>query len=139
MAVKELELTSLLKARKLKSTTARLKLLTVIASHETAVPYSIIQAELKDLDRVTLYRTLNTLLEKGIIHKALTAENDTYYAMCTHQCTSAAHNHEHIHFQCSNCNEVSCVPIPRPISIDVPNATVNSIEIQATGLCSKCH
>jgi len=139
MAVQEIELTALLKTRKLKATATRLKLLTVIAAHETAVPYSVIQSELENTDRVTLYRTLNTLLEKGIIHKALTGENDTYYAMCTHQCTSTAHKHEHIHFKCSNCQEVSCVSIPTPISISIPNATVDSIEIQATGVCSKCH
>ena len=138
MAVSEAELRAMLKARKLKTTVARLHLLNVIADYGTAIPYSSIQQALKETDRVTLYRTLNTLLDKGIIHKALKDENDTYYALCTHRCSSVAHNHEHIHFKCSSCHEVSCVPMPTPFNVEIPDAIVNSIEIQVTGLCSKC-
>ena len=57
------------------------------------MPYSAIQKALKSTDRVTLYRTLQTLSDKGIIHKAAHIDNEDYYAICEHSCTADEHIH----------------------------------------------
>lgn len=133
------ELTTLLKNRNLKVTSNRLEVLSLIAGYSSAIPYSLLQKSLEDFDRVTLYRILKTLLDKGIIHKASVSRNEVYYALCKQFCNSEEHNHNHIHFKCLKCNSVSCVDVPSDISIQIPNALIQEIDIQVKGLCSACN
>lgn len=132
------QLTNLLRKRKLKATPTRLDVLEIIASSENAVPYTQIQDVLQNFDRVTLYRTLHALIEKGIVHKAMVDDNDTYYALCSHNCNSESHNHQHIHFKCKKCSEVMCLQASHPFSIEVKDHSIEQLEISATGLCLNC-
>lgn len=131
-------LENVLRDRGLKVTPKRLELLTLIANYGSAMPNSKIQKNVKNFDRVTLYRTINALLEGGIIHKAHTSNNDVYYAMCKHHCSSGKHNHKHIHFKCTNCLEVSCIQLQEPLYVKIPNVRVQEVEIEAKGVCGKC-
>ncbi|MEX0967642.1 MAG: transcriptional repressor [Bacteroidia bacterium] len=138
MKYKPQKIKDLLKDRKLKATPTRVEVLSIISGFESAVPHSEIQKSLQDYDRITLYRTLNALMDKGIIHKALSDENETFYALCTNQCTTINHNHKHIHFKCISCQEVTCLQAEHPVNISVPDYIIHTIEIAATGLCQKC-
>jgi len=131
-------LASLLRARKLRATTTRLEVLSVIYNYKKAIPFSEIQNALHNFDRITLYRTIHALLENGIIHKALKSEKETFYAMCSNNCASGTHNHKHIHFKCSSCEAVTCVRADRPITFSIPGYSIEKFEIQATGVCEFC-
>lgn len=130
--------TEILRARNLKATTTRVDVLTAIAAHQKAIAHSVLQESLNNFDRVTLYRTLNVLIDNGIIHKAMANENDTFYAMCSASCTSHTHNHQHVHFKCTVCNEVSCVHTSSPITLNIPGYVIADMEIQVTGTCPNC-
>ncbi len=132
------QLTDLLRKRNLKATSNRLDVLAIIAESENAVPYSQIQDTLQNFDRVTLYRTLHVLIEKGIVHKAMVDDNETYYALCSHNCSTESHNHQHIHFKCNSCTEVMCLQVSSPFSIDIKDHFIEHLEISATGVCQKC-
>ncbi|NIJ45518.1 Fur family ferric uptake transcriptional regulator [Wenyingzhuangia heitensis] len=134
----EIKFTDLLRDRNLKATPKRLELLTVIANYNSAIPYSELQKKLKHFDRVTLYRTLNALLDSGIIHKASVSTDDTYYAMCKEYCTTECHNHKHVHFKCVECLEVSCVDTTNTIQIQIPNVKIQQVDIEVSGVCEKC-
>ena len=69
----------LLHKRELKATNSRIDLLSNLDKFGSAMPYSAIQKALKSTDRVTLYRTLQTLSDKGIIHKAAHIDNCLLY------------------------------------------------------------
>ena len=71
----------LLHKRELKATNNRIDLLSNLDKFGSAMPYSAIQKSLNGSDRVTLYRNLQTLSEKGIIHKAATIANEDYYCL----------------------------------------------------------
>ncbi|MGB0424289.1 MAG: Fur family transcriptional regulator, partial [Flavobacteriales bacterium] len=114
------KLAALLRERKLKATPTRLAVLELFLENDNAVAHSVMQEQLEDFDRVTLYRILQALLEHGVIHKAFTRDNETYYALCSHTCSSQQHQHEHIHFKCTKCEEVSCVQIEQPIQLQIP-------------------
>lgn len=129
---------NLLRDRSLKVTPKRLELLTLIANYKSAIPYSGIQKHLKNFDRVTLYRTLNALLNGGIIHKASVSTDEVYYAMCREYCSSGCHNHKHVHFKCTECLEVSCVDVTNTIQIQIPNVLIKQVEIEVSGVCDKC-
>ncbi|MBD79051.1 MAG: Fur family transcriptional regulator [Crocinitomicaceae bacterium] len=132
------ELTEILRRRNLKATSKRVNVLSVITEYNKAVPYSEIQNSLKDFDRVTLYRTLNTFIEYGIIHKALVNENETFYAMCS-DCDVHHHHHKHVHFKCTKCDEVSCVQANHKMVLTIPGYVVESFEVEATGICQSCN
>lgn len=133
------ELSQLLRDRDLRATSTRLQVLSVISSSTKAVPYSQIQKSLTNFDRVTLYRTIHALLENGIIHKAIADENETYYALCSQRCSQKTHNHQHIHFRCNSCDQVSCVQPSESINISVPGHLVEQFQIEVSGRCASCN
>lgn len=131
-------LAELLRERNLKATATRLQVLSVIANYGNAIPYSGIQKDLESFDRVTLYRILHTLEDKGIIHKALIDESETFYALCSRNCTTHHHHHNHIHFKCTQCREVTCVPSSNDIQPSIPGHVIEYFTIEATGICAVC-
>ena len=136
MSVEKLK--SVLAKRGLKATSARIEVLELLNNHPYATPFQTIQSNLNKLDRVTLYRTIQALLEKGIIHKAFTDQNVTYYALCGDTCTSESHAHNHVHFKCTNCNKVSCEDLNEVIKITLPNFQIHNTQINLTGICKNC-
>ena len=128
----------LLHKRKLKATNSRIDLLSNLDKFGSAMPYSAIQKSLIGGDRVTLYRTLQTLTEKGIIHKAATIDNEDYYAICGLSCTSDNHSHNHIHFKCDDCHTITCENIEKEIDLSIPNFKINSVSINVNGKCKDC-
>lgn len=127
-----------LRERALKATPIRVGLLSLLSERESAIPYSEIQENLKSFDRVTLYRTLNALIDGGIVHKASTSGDETYYALCSQKCSKHCHKHEHIHFKCTACHEVSCVHIEQAIKISIPNFQIEEVSVEVKGVCDKC-
>ena len=121
----------------LKATQTRVSLLHILNNYKGAMPYSLLQKELQPIDRVTLYRTLEALLDKGIIHKAYQENNDTYYAICDHKCDDSEHKHEHIHFKCTECDTVSSEDIP--VELQLPDFKIDKVAINIEGVCKKCN
>lgn len=90
-------------------------------------------------DRVTIYRTLKSFLENGLIHKVLDDNGGTKYALCTHTCADGHHQHEHIHFKCSNCQETICLEGVNIPTVRLPEGFVAAeSNFLITGTCSKC-
>lgn len=132
------ELKEILRKRDLKATSTRLDVLATISNYNSAIPYSEIQKSLIDFDRVTLYRTINILVDKGIIHKATTIGEESYFAMCGTACNSEDHQHDHIHFTCKVCNKVSCLHLSDKIMVSVPGHQIDQLNIEASGTCDTC-
>lgn len=133
------DLAELLRQRKLKATSTRLEVLSIISSYNKAIPFFEIQNALHGIDRVTLYRTINALMENGIIHKALIDEKGTFFAMCSNSCSSNYHNHKHMHFKCSSCQTVTCIQPDKPISFSIKGYLIENYKIETTGVCVSCN
>ena len=91
-----------LKEFNLRVTKIRLAVLDSLSQSVGALSYSVLQEALDKFDRTTLYRTLLTLSDHGLIHKAYEAKGESYYARCF-GCTGIDHKHEHLHLKCSKC------------------------------------
>jgi len=133
-----IQIKELLKKRNLKATTARLGLLTKMEGNGSAMSYSAIQAALNPIDRVTLYRTIESLKEKGIIHKAFQENSEVYYALCSNRCEENHHHHDHVHFKCLKCNTISCEKLDQTLELSLTDFIVNKISINLEGLCKFC-
>lgn len=134
------EFNALLKKHQLKKTITRLSVLQVLKSRNAAVSQPDLEEVLgKEMDRVTLYRTLATFEEKGIIHKVLNLSGTANYALCSTLCTDHQHHDDHVHFNCTNCLNVYCLDglsIP-PINLPKGYLTQN-ITLMVYGLCKQC-
>ena len=123
----------------LRSTPQRTAVLKVFIDKKKAMSLSDLNKFLgKEFDRITLYRTLNSFEEKGLIHKIADKESPSY-AICNHEAIAHTHDENHIHFKCNNCKMVQClesiaipeVKIPRKFKVENHNYIVE-------GLCDKC-
>ena len=128
----------LLKSKKLNVTDFRLSVLNIILKAENAVALEQIETGLGNFDRITLYRTIKSFKEKGIIHEIVLPDSTKKLALCSDGCDGHDHQHEHIHFHCENCKEVYCIDIPKFPEIELSGFSVSQVEIQAKGRCSNC-
>ena len=86
---------TLLKDFNLRSTPNRQEILHLFLRKNYALSHGDIEKEIDNsLDRVTVYRTLKTFLDKGLIHKVLDDEGALKYALCNEACTTAGHHHD---------------------------------------------
>ena len=133
-----IQIKELLHERSLKATKTRINVLNKMHKHGSAMSHSAIQKEMKKTDRVTLYRTLEALKEKGVIHKAFQDNNDIYYAICDNNCDAEKHHDEHLHFKCVKCNSITCEEMSEAVEISIPNFVINKVSVNVEGLCLKC-
>jgi len=129
----------LLKTYRLRSTPNRQEILHLFLEKDYALSHNDIEKAIENaLDRVTVYRTLKTFLDKGLIHKVLDDEGSLKYALCNDACTSAEHHHDHVHFKCTKCGQTNCLNIEVP-PIKLPKGyKPNEINLLIQGICQLC-
>lgn len=130
---------NILKDKKISETPFRREVLAIFSRYSSAIPLSIVEKELTKYNRITLYRTIKTFIERGVIHEITISGEESNYALCKEECSSAAHQHQHIHFKCSSCNKIFCVEADKFPTVTLPNYKIDQLEIQATGLCCSCN
>lgn len=121
-----------------RNTAARTKILDLISQSEVALSHADLQSSLDGFcDRVTIYRVLSRLEEEGLVHKIATVEGGVKYARC-HDCTTAGHHHNHLHFSCEKCKTVICLEDIQP-DFHLPAAyQVKEISFTVSGICPAC-
>lgn len=122
----------------LRNTPIRRKVLTFIIERKYAVSHAELEETFNgNADRVTLYRALQTLEQKAILHKILDREGIARYAMCQDSCS--AHRHNDLHFHCNSCKNVFCIPIDDYPVVTLPkDFELSNIQLNAEGICDKC-
>jgi Fur family ferric uptake transcriptional regulator len=131
---------NLLKNKRIRETSFRLEVLKVLSENENPISMDHLEKSLPKFDRITLYRTIKTFLDKGLIHEVLIAGESKKIALCSIECNGESHIHhlEHVHFFCENCKETFCLELEKFPTITIPNHSINSFEIQAKGICQNC-
>ena len=123
----------------LRVTESRVELLKVFVDALSALSNQDIEEALPDADRVTMYRTLKSFQEKGIIHKAIDGTEVARYALCHSDCSTHDHNDNHIHFHCKNCDNTFCVEEASVPYIAAPKGyKVETTNVVMHGKCDKC-
>lgn len=130
-----------LRSKKLRVTDFRIAVLEVFERHKAAITHAQIEAELVNFDRITLYRTLKSFREKGIIHEIVLNNNTKKLALSLHEAHSEdipRQDREHIHFLCSVCDELYCVSPNQFPRVQLEGFAVHQLQIQAYGVCKRC-
>ncbi len=131
---------SIIKRHGLSITEHRKIILSVFQNEAKALAQSDIERKTKtSIDRVTVYRTLQTFLEKGIIHQVPTTDNLQLFALCGDHCGKGAHNDDHVHFECEKCNNVTCIDEVTVPSVKLPKGfKFTKASMVVKGFCAAC-
>jgi len=134
------EVAHVLRRNNLSITESRKKILSLFLSAPDALAHGDIEKKAGEkFDRVTVYRTLQTFVEKGMIHTIPTAENGVLYALCK-ACTEGHHHDDHVHFVCTNCNSTICLDNVVSPKIELPNGYVaQDVQVVINGVCKSCN
>lgn len=136
----ETKIDEILRHNSLSVTESRKKILNIFLSHPSALAHRDIERKAGEkFDRVTVYRTLQTFVEKGIIHTIPTTDNSVRYALCKAECTEGHHHDDHIHFICVNCGSAICLEDVAIPEVGLPKGySQNTVEVVVKGICSDC-
>jgi Fur family ferric uptake transcriptional regulator len=131
---------TVLKSNSLSVTGSRRKILQLFLEQPGALAHGDIEKKAGEkFDRVTIYRTLQTFVDKGIIHTIPTADNSIRYALCKDECTEGSHQDHHIHFVCTICNNTYCLDDVVTPEIKLPKGyQAGHVEVVVEGICKKC-
>ena len=129
----------LLRRHALHLTAIREQVLAVFLQRREAVAQSDLEATLGPVNRITLYRTLRTFEEKGLIHRAIDGTEKLKFALCHSGCSPTAHLDRHAHLHCASCGRTVCVDgIQAPEQLHVPGFVVQSAYLVLQGHCEGC-
>jgi Fur family transcriptional regulator, ferric uptake regulator len=131
---------NILKQNRLSITGSRQKILEVFLSKNGALSHADIEKKTgESFDRVTVYRTLQTFVESGIIHLIPTTDNSIKYALCKNDCAPGHHHDNHVHFICDECSKTICLDDVTIPVVKLPKGfTPQHSEMVVTGVCGEC-
>ncbi|WP_229007195.1 Fur family transcriptional regulator [Methylophilus sp. Leaf408] len=135
----------------LRPTKARVAVLNTLLTSTNALSHPDILAALQgvEIDRVTVYRVLDWLLENSLIHKISSDDRAWKFQLNApkrnYRSADTAHlgllnNHGHAHLHCQQCGTVLCI---HELAAHIPQSLfdtyrVSNIEISLKGLCLDC-
>ena len=93
------------------------------------------------IDKVTVYRSLDSFEKKGLIHNVPDKRNLKRYALCNHEkCSSTNHNDNHSHFICFACEQTFCLDqIKLPDLSYLKGYYIKNLKLTLEGYCNKCN
>ncbi len=88
------------------------------------------------INRVTIYRVLQRLLDAGIVHRVEAGDRIWRFAVC--ECGRSGHCHPH--FTCRICGRVECMSgYPMPELKPSPSGyQFEELEVYFRGICADC-
>ncbi len=133
-------ITTILKENNLSVTAGRQTILALFLNSDGALAHADIEKNAgKHFDRVTIYRTLQAFVEKGLIHTIPTSDNSIKYALCKNDCTEGHHHDHHVHFVCRVCDNTYCLDGVVTPTINLPIGYESTeIDVVAKGICREC-
>ena len=90
----------------------------------------------KDINRVTVYRILDLLVEHEVLNRLGLGEKSQRF------CLRSAHEDDHPHFHCTRCDSYLCLNVPDlPLDRQVLDGLcldIRHVDIRLEGICPAC-
>ena len=120
-------------------TAARILVLQKLSELTHPISMTELETELETMDKSTIFRTLNVLLEHHAIHSFEDGSGSTKYEICRCESTVCRVENRHIHFYCEGCNRTFCIDDVKIPVVELPDGyEIESINYTVKGLCPKC-
>ena len=119
-----------------RATPARIRVLQLLRSTPGALSHNQIEQALGEsaLDRVTLYRVLDWLVESGLAHKNADANRVFRFSVA-----AESEHAKHVHFRCDSCGKVFCIDQPPPAPPAMPDGfSLLRADFDLHGCCANC-
>ncbi|CCH50197.1 Fur family transcriptional regulator [Pseudodesulfovibrio piezophilus] len=107
----------------------------VVASGHPLTAREVFEAVLDEhkINRVTVYRILDLLADKGAINRISTGERALHFCV----------GHDHSHFHCTQCGQVQCIEnttlqFDEDAIANSVGMTVKTIALHLEGVCENC-
>ncbi len=132
--------THILKKKGVRVTQNRVDLLDILNDAQHPLNQKDIEERLSvKPDRVTLYRNLRFFVDHKIIHKIEVNDSLTSYSL-NRTFIEEEHSEEHLHFYCSVCHKVICMPQLSIKEYDLPEGfSQQSSKLIVNGICNICN
>lgn len=136
------DILQILSQHELRNTAIRREILSLFLETGHALSHSHIENRLEsNFDRVTLYRTLKTFEEKGLIHRIANDTDSIEYALCKEDCHEHDHKHadNHAHFRCEQCQYTFCLEEVSIPTLPIPKGfQAYEFQLLVVGICERC-
>jgi Fur family transcriptional regulator, ferric uptake regulator len=134
----DLDAKGMLEHAKLYCTKARIAILSVLLKGRGPMRQDQIAEQLApaETNKVTIYRTLESLVKAGLVHRVFMNDRVWHFEPA-HHCTEAQC---HPHFTCRNCGATHCMPGIRLPMAQSPyeGFIISHQEVRLEGLCPAC-
>ena len=131
----------MLAAADLDATENRMRVLEVVGNNRFPLSANDIFKTLErssGINRVTVYRILELLVDHGIVERLSTGGRAAYYGLAPNDFHEA-----HPHFYCKSCGQMDCL---NPEFLDVNTeplwktfpGRIDKVEVRVDGLCKNC-
>lgn len=118
-------------------TSMRILVYDFLSGQSVALSLTDIENHFYKADRVTIYRTLKTFEEKGIVH-SIQENNTTKFILCDDGCDEQMHKDGHLHFYCKICKQTTCKEDFTIPESQVHAYRIDEIRLFAKGICEHC-
>ena len=124
----------------LRQTPVRRAVLAALAGKGYALTGAEIEQEIGTAtDRITLYRTLKSFEQQGLIHRVIDDTDVLRYAACSIECSAGAHFDNHVHFKCSTCQHTYCLSQVAIPVVQLPGGfQAERRDFLLSGVCQLC-
>ena len=133
--------TELLASARLEATANRMRVLEVIGNNRFPLSAGDIYKTLArstSINRVTVYRILDLLVDRGVIERISTGGRAFYYGLAPNE-----HHQSHPHFYCTSCGQMDCLD-PESLSVETDPlwktfpGRIEKVEVRVDGVCKNC-
>jgi Fur family ferric uptake transcriptional regulator len=125
----------------LEATSNRVRVLEVVGNNSFPLSAGDIYKTLErsnSINRVTVYRILDLLVEHGVVERISTGGRAFYYGLAPN-----AYHRPHPHFYCTKCGQMDCLS-PESLIVDTKPlwktypGQIDKVEVRIDGICKNC-
>ena len=131
----------LLSVADLEATANRMRVLEVVGNNRFPLSagdiYKILERS-STINRVTVYRILDLLVESGVVERISTGGRAFYYGLAPND-----YHKSHPHFYCKKCGQMDCLS-PESLTVDTEPlwktypGRIDKVEVRIDGICNNC-
>lgn len=123
------------------ATPNRLRVLEVVGNNSYPLPAGDIFKTLERsnaINRVTVYRILDRLVDQGVVDRLSSGGRAAYYGLAPNK-----HHQPHPHFYCKVCGQMDCLN-PQSLSVETDAiqkffpGRIDKVEVRVDGICKNC-
>ncbi len=128
-----------LEQKKIRPTAMRILIFKYLKEQNVAASLTDIENAFDKSERTTLYRTLKTFEEHGIVHTIDDGSGINKFALCEENCNCEVDTDLHLHFHCNKCGETVCLTNHKIPHINLPEGYLaEDVNLVVKGICEKC-